>query len=89
MTDIYAQKLEGKTVVDSNGKEIGYLQTVTANFATGDIKQLVIMPIDNEKSENEVNDLQPDDDGVIRVPIRQIQSVKDYIVINKSIEKSA
>lgn len=81
MPEIYAQKLEGKRVADTNGAAIGYLQTITADFATGELKQLIIDPV--EQPNRNIDDFRNDGEDVVRLPIEQVKAVRDYIVVEE------
>ena len=81
MPDILAENLSGKSVMGSDGTELGMLYNITVDLKTGELKDLVVTP-DGKAEAGEIG-LEADDEGRYRVPIRQVQAVKDYIVVKR------
>ncbi|WP_049922700.1 PRC-barrel domain-containing protein [Halopiger djelfimassiliensis] len=81
MSDILAENLSGKSVMGSDGTELGLLYNITMELKSGTLRNLVIEP-DEELSTRSV-DFDVDDDGRFLVPVSRVQAVKDYIVVQR------
>ncbi|SEW22828.1 PRC-barrel domain-containing protein [Natrinema salifodinae] len=81
MSDILAENLSGKSVMGSDGTELGLLYNITMDLKSGKLHDLVIEP-DEEVSRRAV-DLSVDDAGRFLVPVNRVQAVKDYIVVQR------
>jgi len=81
MSDILAENLAGKSVMGSDGTELGGLDNITMDLKSGKLHDLVIEP-DEELSRRAV-DLNVDDAGRFLVPVNRVQAVKDYIVVQR------
>jgi sporulation protein YlmC with PRC-barrel domain len=81
MPDILAENLSGKSVMGSDGTELGMLYNITVDLKTGELHDLVVTP--DGKSETGEVGFDADEDGRYRVPISQVQAVKDYIVVKR------
>jgi sporulation protein YlmC with PRC-barrel domain len=80
MPDILAENLSGKAVMGSDGTELGILYNITMNLTTGGLADLVIEP-DEETAFSA--DFDVDEAGRYHVPVRNVQAVKDYIVVDR------
>ena len=78
MVEILAENLSGKTVMGADGAEIGQLYNITMNLKTGELHDLVVEPSEGVGAEFEV-----DDHGHFRVPVSNVQAVKDHIVVRR------
>jgi sporulation protein YlmC with PRC-barrel domain len=78
MAEILAENLSGKSVVGSDGTELGMLYNVTMDLKSGALKHLLVDPAENVSSDFEV-----DDHGHYMVPVGHVQAVKDHIVIRR------
>lgn len=76
MPEILAENLSGKSVVGSDGAELGMLYNITMDIKSGGLKHLLVDP-----AENVTSDFDVDDHGHYMVPVGNVQAVKDHIVI--------
>lgn len=76
MAEILAENLSGKSVVGSDGTELGMLYNITMDIKNGRLRNLLIDP-----AESVTADFDMDDQGHYMVPVGQVQAVKDHIVI--------
>ncbi|MFD1565762.1 PRC-barrel domain-containing protein [Haloarchaeobius amylolyticus] len=81
MSDILAENLSGKSVMGTDGTELGLLYNITMDLKSGSLHDLVIEP-DEEISRRAV-DFGSDDAGRFLVPVNRVQAVKDYIVVQR------
>jgi len=79
MADILAENLSGKAVMGSDGLELGDLYNITMDINSGELRHLLVSP-DEQLDPGRVG-FDTDDRGRIRVPVRAVQAVKDYIVV--------
>ena len=76
MAEILAENLSEKSVVGTDGAEIGRLYNVTMDVQSGGLQNLLVEPA------NAVNaDFEVDDRGRYLVPVSRVQAVKDHIVV--------
>ncbi|MDG5817713.1 PRC-barrel domain-containing protein [Natronococcus sp. A-GB7] len=81
MSEVLAENLSGKSVMGSDGTELGMLYNITTEIKSGTLHDLVIEP--NDELPNQTIDFDTDDDGRFRVPINRVRAVKDYIVVQR------
>ncbi len=81
MSDILAENLSGKSIMGSDGTELGLLYNITMDLKSGKLHDLVIEP-DEELSVRNV-DFERNDRGRFLVPVNRVQAVKDYIVVQR------
>ncbi len=81
MSDILAENLSGKSVMGSDGTELGMLYNITMDLKSGKLFDLVVDP-DEELSARAV-EFERDDRGRFLVPVANVQAVKDYIVVQR------
>ncbi|QSW97940.1 PRC-barrel domain-containing protein [Haloterrigena alkaliphila] len=81
MSDILAENLSGKSVMGSDGTELGLLYNITMDLKSGKLHDLVIEP-DEDLPARKV-DFDRDDTGRFLVPVTRVQAVKDYIVVQR------
>ncbi|WP_290812478.1 PRC-barrel domain-containing protein [Halovivax sp.] len=81
MSEILAENLSGKSVMGSDGTELGLLYNITMDLSSGQLYDLVVEP-DEELPTRSV-DLERDDAGRFRVPVSRVKAVKDYIVVER------
>lgn len=79
MADILAENLSGKDVMGSDGTELGMLYNITMDLKTGRLADLIVEP--HETLNVQTSNFETDDDGRLNVPVRNVQAVKDYIVV--------
>lgn len=80
MADILAENLSGKTVMGSDGAELGMLYNIDMDLKTGELHDLIVDP--QEGSVKDAN-FQTDEYGHYLVPVGRVQAVKDHIVISR------
>lgn len=81
MSDILAENLSGKSVMGSDGTELGMLYNITMNLKSGSLVDLLVEQ--TEETEHVSLDFPTDDRGRYRVPVGRVQAVKDYIVVSR------
>jgi sporulation protein YlmC with PRC-barrel domain len=81
MPDILAENLSGKSVMGSDGTELGMLYNITMDLKTGALKDLLVSP--NEEYPAGDSRFELDEEGRLHVPVSHVQAVKDYIVIER------
>ncbi|RQH00313.1 PRC-barrel domain-containing protein [Natrarchaeobius oligotrophus] len=81
MSDILAENLSGKSVMGSDGTELGLLYNITMDLKSGSLHNLIVEP-DEELPSNSV-DFDVNDAGRFLVPVSRVQAVKDYIVVKR------
>ena len=81
MVDILAENLSGKAVMSSDGTELGDLYNITMNLESGELNHLLVSP--HEQLRAERVDFEFDEMGRLRVPVANVQAVKDYIVVGR------
>ena len=79
MTDILAENLSGKTVMGTDGAEIGMLYNITMDLESGQLSDLVIEP-DEDVSDGSFD---VDEDGRFLVPVSRVSSVSDHMIIER------
>jgi sporulation protein YlmC with PRC-barrel domain len=81
MSKQLAENLSGKAVMGSDGKQLGILYNVEMDVKSGALNDLLVSP----RSEVDPDQLQfnSDEAGNVRIPVSQVQSVEDYIVIQQ------
>ena len=79
MVDILAENLSGKAVMSSDGTELGDLYNITLDLDSGELNHLLVSP--HEQLRSERVDFDVDEMGRLRVPVANVQAVKDYIVV--------
>ena len=78
MPDILAENLSGKAVMGSDGTELGMLYNITMDLKSGSLDDLIVEP---EEGTSLSVDFPTDENGRYRVPVTNVQAVKDYIVV--------
>lgn len=79
MADILAKNISRKSVMGSDGSELGRLYNVTMNLKTGRLADLLVEPTE----ETPELEFPQDDAGRFRVPVGRIQAAKDHIVVRR------
>lgn len=80
MSDILAENLSGKAVMGADGTELGMLYNITMSLKNGTLSNLVVEPKQETAFDAEF-DL--DEEGHYLIPVRDVQAVKDYIVVDR------
>lgn len=79
MAAILAENLSEKTVVGSDGAEVGTLYNVTMDLKSGELANLLVEPVDGAPD----LDVEADEHGRFLIPVARVQAVKDHIVISR------
>jgi sporulation protein YlmC with PRC-barrel domain len=81
MPDVLAENLSGKSVMGSDGTELGMLYNITMDLKSGALNDLLVSP--NEEFPASESQFQQDEQGRLHVPVARVQAVKDYIVVDR------
>ncbi|MFC5133848.1 MULTISPECIES: PRC-barrel domain-containing protein [Haloferacaceae] len=81
MANILAENLSGKAVMGSDGTELGDLYNITMDLKSGQLHHLLVSPHEQLNPERVTFDV--DEAGRLRVPVTNVQAVKDYIVVGR------
>lgn len=81
MAEILAENLSGKSVMGSDGSELGMLYNIHMDIRSGKLLHLLVTP--DEESPSGVDDYETDDAGRFKVPVSNVQAVKDYIIVDR------
>ena len=81
MSGILAENLSGKAVMGSDGTELGMLYNITMDLKTGELADLVVEP-DEQLAPDSV-EFGANEQGHFEVPVKRVQAVKDYIVVQR------
>ncbi len=79
MVDILAENLSGKAVMSSDGTELGDLYNITMDLKSGELNDLLVSPHEHLSADRSGFDV--DETGRLKVPVGNVQAVKDYIVV--------
>ena len=79
MVEILAENLSGKAVMSADGTELGDLYNITMNLESGELNHLLVSP--HEQLRADRVGFEFDETGRLRVPVGNVQAVKDYIVV--------
>lgn len=83
---MYVTDVSGKTVLDSNGAQIGRVSDIRVNPEDGRLTEVLVV----ENTPNELGDSSgqqtpyldyPKENGLYRIPISNVQAVKDHILV--------
>lgn len=81
MSNVLAENLSGKSVMGSDGTELGLLYNITMDIASGRLHDLVVEP--DAALPSRTVDFDRDDAGRFLVPVGRVRAVKDYIVVER------
>ena len=81
MAEILAENLSGKAVMGSDGSELGMLYNISVDLRSGRLIDLLVTP--DEERDGPEPDFELDDDGRYKVPVSNVQAVKDYIIVER------
>ncbi len=81
MAEILAENLSGKAVMGSDGSELGMLYNISVDLQSGQLIDLIVSP-DEESVVPDV-DFEQDEAGRYKVPVSNVQAVKDYIIVER------
>ncbi len=83
MAKIFAKNLSNKQVMATDGTELGVLESIVMEDKTGELLDLMVKPdmgLDTSKYQK--------DGQLIIMPFTSVSSIKDYIVVEKSLARS-
>lgn len=83
MRTVLANQLSNVRVVSTDGREVGTLENITIDTATGDLQTIVI-----SSDSQEIFGVEQDSDGDIRLPATLIESMQDHLTIQPPAEQS-
>ena len=81
MAEILAENLSGKSVMGSDGSELGLLYNISMDMKSGRLIHLLVTP--DEDTPASVDEFETDDAGRLQVPVGNVQAVKDYIIVDR------
>ncbi len=81
MAEILAENLSGKSVMGSDGSELGLLYNITMDVSSGRLRHLLVAP--DEEAGPIDDSFDRDDGGRYLVPVGDVQAVKDYIIVDR------
>ncbi|AIY89123.1 PRC-barrel domain-containing protein [Geoglobus acetivorans] len=73
---VFAREMLNKVVLLSDGTVVGVVHTLTFDFKTGSLVNVVVRP------KNEVEGLKKED-GYYIIPFESVRSVSDYVVVDR------
>lgn len=82
---VHVTDVSGKTVLDSNGAQIGRVSDIRVNPEDGRLTEVLV--VENTPNELSSSDQQtpyldyPKENGLYRIPIGNVQAVKDHILV--------
>lgn len=79
---VHLTEVSGKTVLDSNGSQIGSVSDVRVD-SDGQLTEVLVVedtPSDLESEQTPYLDY-PKDNGLYKIPIGNVQAVKDHILV--------
>ncbi|MDR9411782.1 MAG: PRC-barrel domain-containing protein [Haloferacaceae archaeon] len=81
MAEQLAENLSGKAVMGSDGTQLGVLYNVEMDLKSGKLRDLLVTPYDEINPRRVPFDVT--EGGNFRIPVSQVQSVEDYIVVSR------
>ena len=79
MSELLAENLSGKSVMGSDGAELGMLYNITMNVDSGRLENLLVQPADSYRGDG----FQTDDSGRMLIPVHRVTAVKDHMIIER------
>lgn len=76
-----AENLSGKSVMGADGSELGMLYNITMDVHSGRLRHLLVAPDEDDPPEGVA--FEQDDAGRFKVPVGNVQAVKDYIIVQR------
>jgi len=73
---VLAREILNKVVLLSDGTIVGVVHTITFDYKTGSLVNMVVKP------KNEVEGLRKDE-GYYIIPFESVRSVSDYVVVDR------
>jgi sporulation protein YlmC with PRC-barrel domain len=77
---VYATEVSGKTVLDSNGAQIGRVSDIRVNPDNGGLTEVLVVENKGNNEQTPYLDY-PKENGLYRIPIGNVQAVKDHILV--------
>ena len=81
MAEILAENLSGKSVMGSDGSELGMLYNIHMDMRSGKLLHLLVTPDDEFPAAD--GTYETDESGRLKVPVSNVQAVKDYIIVDR------
>lgn len=81
MSQILAENLSGKSVMGSDGTELGMLYNITMDLSSGSLYDLIVEP--DEELPSRAATFERNEAGRFTIPVSRVQAVKDYIVVEQ------
>ena len=81
MAEILAENLSGKAVMGSDGSELGMLYNISVDLESGRLIDLLVTP--DEEANGPEPEFDRDEAGRLKVPVANVQAVKDYIIVER------
>ena len=81
MAEILAENLSGKAVMGSDGSELGMLYNISMDMKSGRLVDLLVSPDEEHPPNTEA--FETDDAGRLKIPVGDVQAVKDYIIVER------
>ncbi|GAB3668705.1 PRC-barrel domain-containing protein [Halopiger thermotolerans] len=82
MTTVLASTLSGKSVLSTNGEELGTIENVTMNLASGELEQVFVAPATDVPTAA-ARAFETTDDGTLIVPAECVRDVDDYLLVER------
>ena len=82
MTTVLASTLSGKSVLSTSGEELGTIENITMNLASGELEEVFVAPASDTPA-RAVRAFETTDDGTLVVPARCVRDVDDYLLIER------
>ncbi|WP_336338555.1 PRC-barrel domain-containing protein [Haloarcula brevis] len=82
MRTVLASELSNVRVVSTDGREVGTVENLTIDTATGELQTVVI-----DSDVAEIFSVERDADGHIRLPATLIESMRDHLTIQPPAEQ--
>ncbi len=73
---VFVREMLNKTVLLSDGTIVGVVHTITFDYKTGSLVDIVVRP------KNEIEGLRKED-GYYIIPCESVRSVSDYVVVDR------
>jgi sporulation protein YlmC with PRC-barrel domain len=79
MTRVFARSLSRKKIMSNDGKLIGTLKNIRADFDSGQILEMLIHP----DQTFDTSSYEMEDDKILKISFESVKDIKDYIVVDR------